>query len=147
MSHIVAAGVDEEGEATSTLYRYDSHNRLVLVRQLMAADNGTPYGYAQTNTRLGITSWTNQQTGCRTASVTVQSSLGLGLNAPASDSGSYIVIKQMSGAGVPSVDRSGGATHCLTGVVLKRDEWIVDLACVKPQEKDLGKITGLVVRV
>ena len=49
--------------------------------------------------------------------------------------------------GVPSVNWSGGATHCLTGAVLKRDEWIVDLACVKPQEKDLGKITGLVVRV
>ena len=67
--------------------------------------------------------------------------------APLSDIGSYIVINQMSGAGVPSVDWSGGATHCLAGVLLKRDEWIVDLACVKPQVKDLGKITGLVVRV
>lgn len=87
------------------------------------------------------------QNGCRTATVTVQSSLILGLNAPATDNGSYIVINQLPGAGVPSVDWSGSATHRLTGAVLKRNEWVVDLACVKPQERSLAELTGLRVTV
>ena len=90
-----------------------------------------------------------RRNGCRTASVTVQSSLILGLNAPASDNGSYIVINQSSSypPTTSPIDWSAGPTHCLTRAVLKRDEWVIDLACVKPQQKNLAELTGLSVRV
>ena len=87
------------------------------------------------------------QDGSRTASVTVESSLVLGLNAPESNTDSYIVIKQKQDTEGSSVDWRGTPSHFLTGAQLKRDEWLVDLACVKPQEKNLAEITGLRVAV
>ncbi len=41
----VAAGDDHRHRPSSTVYRYDRQGRLVLVRDLAAADDGTPYGY------------------------------------------------------------------------------------------------------